>query len=103
MENNFVLQFFFVYLYCVKKSKMKIDELKELIKNGKKTNATLPLIQLEQLKKVADVTFEINRETNDYFYKVNLNDLVDKEFKQELLTDNKWELSDNGEEIYLFT
>lgn len=82
---------------------MKIDELKELIKNGKKTNATLPLVQLEQLKKVADVTFEINRETNDYFYKVNLNDLVDKEFKQELLTDNKWELSDDGEEIYLFT
>ena len=81
---------------------MKKGELKELIKNKSGTNTALSLVDLAVLNGIANVTLEMNRETNDYFYKVNLNELVDKDFDVKVLTDNKWELSDNEEEIYLF-
>lgn len=81
---------------------MKKSELKELIRSGIRKNDTLPLADLAKLKQVANVTLEIDRETNDYFYRIYLNDLVDKDFEYNLLTDNGWELSLDEEQIYLF-
>jgi len=81
---------------------MKKDELKALIRSGIKKNDTLSLADLAKLKQIANVSLDIDRETNDYFYKINLNDLVGKEFEYNLLTDNGWELSLDEQQILLF-
>lgn len=81
---------------------MKLEEIKTLVKNGSNYNESLSLSDLEKLKSVANVTLEIDRDTNDYYYKVILNELSGKEFDKELITKHKWELSINEEEIKLF-
>jgi hypothetical protein len=81
---------------------MKKDELKALIRSGIRKNDTLPLADLAKLKQIANVSLDIDRETNDYFYRIDLNDLVGKEFEYNLLTDNGWELSLDEQQILLF-
>ena len=81
---------------------MKKDELKALIRSGIRKNDTLPLADLAKLKQIANVFLDIDRETNDYFYRIDLNDLVGKEFEYNLLTDNGWELSLDEQQILLF-
>lgn len=81
---------------------MKKDELKALIRSGIRKNDTLPLADLAKLKQIANVFLDIDRETNDYFYRIDLNDLVGKEFEYSLLTDNGWELSLDEQQILLF-
>jgi hypothetical protein len=81
---------------------MKKDELKALIRSGIRKNDTLPLADLAKLRQIAKVYLEIDRESNDYFYRIELNDLVDKEFEYNLLTDNGWELSLDEQQILLF-
>lgn len=81
---------------------MSKDELKMLIRGSTKKNETFPLADLAKLRAVANVTLEIDRETNDYYYKVNINELVDKEFETSIITDNGWELSLDEEHIFLF-
>ena len=81
---------------------MKKDELKALIRSGIRKNDTLPLADLAKLKQIANVSLDIDRETNDYFYRIDLNDLVGKEFEYNLLTDNGWELSLDEQYILLF-
>ena len=81
---------------------MKKVELKALIRSGIRKNDTLPLADLAKLKQIANVSLGIDRETNDYFYRIDLNDLVGKEFEYNLLTDNGWELSLDEQQILLF-
>jgi hypothetical protein len=81
---------------------MTKDELKALIRGSTKKNETFPLADLAKLKEVANVTLEIDRETNDYYYKVDINDLINKEFDKSIITDNSWELSLDEEHIFLF-
>jgi hypothetical protein len=81
---------------------MTKDELKVMIRNGTRKNDVFPLADLSKLKSIANVTLEIDRETNDYYYKVSINDLVNKEFDYNILTDNGWELSLDEQYIYLF-
>lgn len=81
---------------------MNKNELKMLIRGSTKKNDTFPLADLAKLRAVANVTLEIDRETNDYYYKVNINELVDKEFETSIITDNGWELSLDEEHIFLF-
>ena len=59
-------------------------DLKALVRNGIRKNESLPLADLVTLKSIANVSLEIDRETNDYFYRIDLNDLVDK-FKVSVL------------------
>ena len=80
---------------------MNLEEIKALVKNSGNYNESLSLSDLEKLKSIANVTLEIDRDTNDYYYKVILNELVGKEFSKELITKHKWELSINEEEINL--
>ena len=81
---------------------MNKSELKTMIRSGTKKNDTFPLADLAKLKAIANVTLEIDRETNDYYYKVNINDLVNKEFEYNIITDNGWELSLYEQYIFLF-
>lgn len=81
---------------------MNIHEIKTLIRGSTKKNDMLPLSDLAELKSIANVTLEIDRETNDYYYKVDINDLIDKEFNTTIITDNGWELSLDEQYIYLF-
>lgn len=81
---------------------MSKDEIKMMIRGSTKKNETFPLADLIKLKEIANVTLEIDRETNDYFYKVDINDLVNKEFEYSILTDNGWELSLDEQYIFLF-
>lgn len=81
---------------------MTKEEIKALVRSGIRKNDTLPLSDLAALKSIANVTLEIDRETNDYFYRIYLDELVNKEFEYKLLTENGWELSLDEEQIYLF-
>ena len=81
---------------------MNKEEIIELVQSCQKKHDLLPLNDLMLLSKVAKVTLEMDRDTNDYYYAVKLNDLIGKEFKKEIITDNEWVLSDDGEELYNF-
>lgn len=81
---------------------MKKDEIKTLVKNSVSKNAGLPLADLAKLKEVANVYLEIDRETNDYYYRIDIDDLADKEFDSKILSDNNWVLSLNEEFIILY-
>lgn len=81
---------------------MKKDELKSLIRSGIKKNDTMPLADLAKIKSVAKVRLDIDRETNEYYYCISLDDLVNKEFDYNVLTDNGWELSLDEEKIILY-
>lgn len=80
---------------------MKIEEIKALVGSNNSENHELPLSELMKLEMIANVTLEINRENGDYFYQVELNDLVDKEFDTELITEYAWEISQDGKKIIL--
>ena len=81
---------------------MTKDELKMLIRGSTRKNETFPLADLAKLKSVANVMLEIDRETNDYYYKVDINDLVSKEFDYSIISNNGWELSLDEQYIFLF-
>ena len=81
---------------------MTKDELKMLIRGSTKKNETFPLADLAKLKSVANVMLEIDRETNDYYYKVDINDLVNKEFDYSVISNNGWELSLDEQYMFLF-
>jgi len=102
LENIFVLQFFFVYLRCVKKSKMNKNEIINLVKGTPNSNKSIPLADFLKLKEIAKINLEIDRNTNDYYYKVSVDDLVDKEFDVKLLTDYGWEVTLGEDFIILY-
>lgn len=81
---------------------MTKDELKMLIRGSTRKNETFPLADLAKLKSVANVMLEIDRETNDYYYKVDINDLVNKEFDYSIISNNGWELSLDEQYMFLF-
>lgn len=81
---------------------MKKDEIKALVRSSTSGTKTLPLSDLEVLKSVSNVDLDIDRETNDYFYKIKIDELVDKDFNSDILVKNNWELSLDEEYIFLF-
>ena len=81
---------------------MTKDEIKDLVLNSKQTNTFMPLTDLLLLRNVADVRLEMDRDENEYYYKVKIDDLVDKDLAKEVLTNNGWVLSKDGEYILLF-
>ena len=81
---------------------MSKDELKQIIRNNRSENNSLSLSDLYKIKSIANIKLEIDRETNDYYYKVTLDNLVNKTFDAELLTNNNWKLSTDEEYICLF-
>ena len=81
---------------------MSKDELKQIIRNNRSENNSLSLSDLYKIKSIANIKLEIDRETNDYYYKVKLDNLVNKTFDAELLTNNNWKLSTDEEYICLF-
>ena len=81
---------------------MKKEEIKDIVRNSKQKKATMPLTDLLLLRNVADVRLEMDRDENEYFYKVKIDDIVDKDLKKEVLSDNGWILSKDEEYIILF-
>lgn len=81
---------------------MTKKEIIEIIKTSTQKNATLPLADLLLLRDVADVKLEMDRDENEYFYKVKIDDIVDKELKKEVLSNNGWILSEDENFIILY-
>jgi hypothetical protein len=81
---------------------MTKEEIIELANNSIKTKPTMSLTELMYLRQVANVNLEMNRDENEYFYKVKIDELVDKDFKKEIISDNGWEVSKDKEFIILF-
>ena len=81
---------------------MSRQEIIDLINNNKASKKTmLSLNDLSDLKKVAYVFLGID-DTYEYVYKVKIDELVDKEFRKELLTDYGWILSKDESLILLY-
>lgn len=81
---------------------MNKQEIIELVKTSKSEKTFLPLTDLLLLKNVADVRLEMDRDENEYFYKVKIDDLVDKDLKKEVISKNSWNLSEDEEFILLY-
>lgn len=81
---------------------MDKKEIIELVKTSKSEKTFLPLTDLLLLKNVADVRLEMDRDENEYFYKVKIDDLVDKDLKKEVISKNSWNLSEDEEFILLY-
>ena len=62
----------------------------------------MPLTDLLLIKNVADVRLEMDRDENEYFYKVKIDDLVNKDLKEEVISKNNWNLSKDEEFIILY-
>ena len=81
---------------------MTEKQIKHLVLNTKTDNNNFPLSNIIDLKKIANFELSIDRNTGDYYYEVNINDLVDKDFDDSLITDYNWELSKDEKKIILF-
>jgi hypothetical protein len=81
---------------------MTKDEIIELANNSVKKKPTMSLTELMYLRQVADVNLEMDRDENEYYYKIKIDELVDKDFKKEIISDNGWEVSKDKEFIILF-
>ena len=82
--------------------RMTKQEIIDLINSNTSKKSTLSLNDLADLKKVAYVFLGIEDDTYDYVYKVKIDELVDKEFRKELLTDYAWILSKDENFILLY-
>lgn len=82
--------------------RMTKQEIIDLINSNTSKKSTLSLNDLADLKKVAYVFLGIEDDTYDYVYKVKIDELVDKEFRKELLTDYAWILSKDENLILLY-
>jgi hypothetical protein len=81
---------------------MTKKEIIDIVKTSTQKNATLPLADLLLLRDVADVKLEMDRDENEYFYKVKIDDIADKELKKEVLSNNGWILSEDENFIILY-
>ena len=81
---------------------MTKQEIINLINSNTSKKSTLSLNDLADLKNVAYVFLGIEDDTYDYVYKVKIDELVDKEFRKELLTDYAWILSKDENFILLY-
>ena len=81
---------------------MTREEIIELIKSSKKVNSFMPLSDLLLLRNVADVKLEMDRDENEYYYKVKIDDIVNKELKKEIISNNGWEMTSDGNYIILY-
>ena len=81
---------------------MTKQEIIDLINGNTAKKTTLSLNDLADLKKVAYVFLGIDDDTYEYVYKVKVDELVDKEFRKELLTDYGWILSKDENLILLY-
>ena len=81
---------------------MTKQEIISLINSNTSKKSALSLNDLADLKKVAQVFLGIEDDTYDYVYKVKIDELVDKEFRKELLTDYAWILSKDENLILLY-
>ena len=81
---------------------MTKQEIINLINSNTSKKSVLSLNDLADLKKVAQVFLGIEDDTYDYVYKVKIDELVDKEFRKELLTDYAWILSKDENLILLY-
>ena len=82
--------------------RMTKQEIIDLINGNTAKKTTLSLNDLADLKKVAYVFLGIDDDTYEYVYKVKVDELVDKEFRKELLTDYGWILSKDENLILLY-
>jgi hypothetical protein len=80
--------------------RMTKQEIIDLINSNTSKKNTLSLNDLADLKKVAYVFLGIEDDTYDYVYKVKIDELVNKEFRKELLTDYAW-ISSKDENLIL--
>lgn len=81
---------------------MTKSEIIELVKTSKSTNTFMPLTDLLLLRDITDVKLEMDRDENEYFYKIRIDDIVGKELKKEVISNNSWNLSDDEEFIILY-
>jgi len=81
---------------------MTREEIIELVKSSKQVNSFMPLADLLLLRNVADVKLEMDRDENEYYYKVKIDDIVDKDLKKEVISNNGWELSSDENFIILY-
>jgi len=81
---------------------MTKEEIIELANKSVKKKPTMSLTELMFLRQVADVNLEMDRDENEYYYKIKIDELVDKDFKKEIISDNGWEVSKDKEFIILF-
>ena len=73
---------------------MTKEEISNII-GSKSNNKKLSLTDLSRLKEIANVDFELNRDDNEYYYKINLDDLTNKVFDLELLMNYGWKIINN--------
>ena len=81
---------------------MTKQEIIDLINGSTAKKTALSLNDLADLKKVAYVFLGIDDDTYEYVYKVKVDELVDKDFRKELLTDYGWILSKDENLILLY-
>lgn len=81
---------------------MNKNEIINLVKGTANSNKSIPLADFLKLKEIAKINLEIDRNTNDYYYKVSVDDLVDKEFDVKLLTDYGWKVTLGEDFIILY-
>ena len=81
---------------------MTKQEIIDLINGSTAKKTALSLNDLSDFKKVAHVFLGIDDDTYEYVYKIKIDELVDKNFRKELLTDYGWVLSKDENLILLY-
>lgn len=81
---------------------MRLEDIKKLVGDTSKIrNDTLPLIDLEEIKKKVNVELLFNENTEEYYYSMKTTDVMKADLKGELISENRWILSADAESLIL--
>lgn len=84
---------------------MNKDDLKEALKDNQLSYSTVKMSEMANIMKFANVELNMDRTTLDYYYTIDVDELVNSEMpKEELDTLKKqgWSFSDDGKQLILF-
>ena len=84
---------------------MDLGELKELLKENVPSYSKITASELATIMSFVDVTLEMDRKTLDYFYKMDVDDLLKSSISNNVMEQIKnqgWSFSDDGKSLIVF-
>jgi len=84
---------------------MTLDKLKETLKDNKASYSSIETKDLYNIFGFVTVNLQMDNKTLDYYYEINVNELLDSDIpNEELETMRKqgWAFSDNGKYLVLY-
>jgi len=84
---------------------VNLEKVREMFPDDKISYASISIEELSEIMENVDVSFEIDRDTLDYYYSIEIADLVESNVSDETLqkmADKGWSFDASGTELIIY-